>query len=85
MDIAIGIVLVLDVYAIVYYRLLVRHFLKTDRGVSESTFGALLTPPPWRDLSPLGRKYAKRYYGAVVVLVLCLAVTAATRPFPTLQ
>lgn len=85
MDIAIGIVIVLDVYAIVYYRLLVRHFLKADGGIQETTFGALLTPPPWRDLSLLGRKYAKRYYGAVVVLVLCLAVTAATRPFPTLQ
>lgn len=84
MDIAIGIVLVLDVYAIVYYRLLVRHFLKADRGVFESTLGALLSPPPRRELSPLGRKYAKRYYGAVVVLVLCLAVIAATRPFPTL-
>lgn len=85
MDIAIGIVLVLDVYAIVYYRLLVRHFLKADGGVSESTLGALLSPPPWRGLSPLGRKYAKRYYVAVAVLVLCLAVTAATRPFPALQ
>lgn len=85
MDIAIGIVLVLDVYAVVYYRLLVRHFLKTDSGVTESTLGALLSPPPWRDLSPLGRKYAKRYYVAGFVLVLCLAVVAATRPFPTFQ
>ena len=71
--------------AIVYYRLLVRHFLKTDSGVSESTLGALLSPPPWRDLSPLGRKYAKRYYGAVAVLMVCLGVIAATHPFPTLQ
>lgn len=85
MDTAIGIVLVLDVYAIVYYRLLVRHFLKADGGISESALGALLSPPPWRDLSPLGRKYAKRYYGAVAVLVVCLAFIAATRPFPVLQ
>lgn len=85
MDVAIGIVLVLDVYAIVYYRLLVRHFLAADSNIRETTFGALATPPPWGRLSPVARKYAKRYYAAVAVLVAALAAAALTQRFPALS
>jgi hypothetical protein len=72
----IGVVLVIDVYALVYYRLLVRYFLKADRGIEETAFAALFTPPPYRLLSDLGRKYAKRYYGAIGVLAACMAAIA---------
>ena len=76
MDIVIGAVLIADVYALVYYRLLVRHFLEQDEGVKESGFAALLVPPPLMIASAPARKYAKRYYAALVVLALCLAAIA---------
>lgn len=76
MDYVIGAVLIGDVYALVYYRLLVRHFLERDEGVKETQFAALLSPPPFKIASALARKYAKRYYAALAVLAACLAAIA---------
>ncbi len=76
MDYVLGIVLIADVYALVYYRLLVRHFLEQDEGVKESGFFALLALPPLGIASPLARKYVRRYYAAAAVMVLCFAAIA---------
>ena len=76
MDYVIGAVLIADVYALVYYRLLVRHFLEQDEGVKETGFFALLAPPPLAMTSRLARKYAKRYYLALAVLAACFAAIA---------
>lgn len=76
MDVAIGTILLIDVYALVYYRLLVRYFLERDQGIKETTFAALFSLPPYRLLSDTGRKYAKRYYAAVAVLVACMTAIA---------
>ena len=76
MDVAIGTILLIDVYALVYYRLLVRYFLEQDRGIKETTFAALFSLPPYRLLSDIGRKYAKRYYVAAAVLVGCMIAIA---------
>ena len=76
MDYAIGAVLIADVYALVYYRLLVRHFLEQDEGVKEAGFFALLAPPPFKITSTLANKYARRYYAALAILVLCFAAIA---------
>ncbi|MSO85577.1 MAG: hypothetical protein EXR04_06460 [Rhodospirillales bacterium] len=84
MDYVIGAVLIADVYALVYYRLLVRHFLEQDDGVKETGFFALLAPPPRTMTSGLARKYAKRYYAALAVLAACFAAIAATTDFRTL-
>ena len=84
MDIVIGVVLIADVYALVYYRLLVRHFLEQDDGVVESGFAALLAPPPFKIASSLARKYAKRYYAALAVLGLCFAAIAWNADFMNL-
>ena len=80
-DIVIGAVLIADVYALVYYRLLVRHFLEQDEGIGETGFFALLAPPPLKIASPLARKYARRYYVALAVLGLCFAAIAWTADF----
>jgi hypothetical protein len=80
-DYVIGAVLVADVYALVYYRLLVRHFLEQDEGVKETGFFALLAPPPLTMTSSLARKYAKRYYLALAVLAACFAAIALTTDF----
>jgi hypothetical protein len=84
MDYVIGAVLIADVYALVYYRLLVRHFLEHDDGVKETGFPSLLAPPPLKIASPLARKYAWRYYAALAVLVLCFAAIAWRTDFKTL-
>jgi len=71
-----GIVLFVDAYVIVYYRLLVRHYYEQATGRQESTFGALFSLPPYKILPPAGRRYAKRYWVAVGLLVVCMAILA---------
>lgn len=71
-----GTLLVVTGYVLIYYRLLVRHFYQQQYGVKESTFGALFSFPPYRRLSELGRKYARRYYAALALLVVVLLVSA---------
>ena len=84
MDYVIGAVLIADVYALVYYRLLVRHFLEKDEGVKETGFPVLLVPPPFKIASALARKYARRYYAAFAVLALCFAAIAWRTDFKSL-
>lgn len=81
MDYVIGTILVVDAYVLIYYRLLVRHFLGKDDGVAESGFFALLAPPPLVIASPRARKYAKRFYAALAVLVLCVLAIAWRQDF----
>lgn len=76
MEIALGIGLVVNLYALVYYRLLVRWFLEHDGGVKETVFAALLSPPPWRALSPLGKKYARRYFVALGTMAALMGLVA---------
>lgn len=84
MDYVIGAVLIADVYALVYYRLLVRHFLEQDESIKETGFFALLAPPPLNIVSSLASKYAKRYYAALAVLALCFAAIAWQTDFTLL-
>lgn len=76
-----GIIVVADAYVIVYYRLLVRFYYEQQHGVKEGTFGALFSFPPYGRLDTLGRKYARRYWIAVAVLVICLLALAAVSDF----
>lgn len=71
-----GILLIVNGYVLVYYRLLVRHFYQEQYGVKESTFGALFSFPPYQRLSELGKKYARRYWVALALLMLVLLVSA---------
>lgn len=63
-------------YTVVYYRLLVKFYYEKHHGVRESTFGALFSFPPYRALPEKGRKYARRYWVAVGLLVAALAALA---------
>jgi len=74
---AIAALLLFDLYLLVYYRLMVRFYYQKVSGTRETGFGALFTPPPYRILPERGRKYARRYWGAVAVMVLCLGVLFA--------
>jgi uncharacterized membrane protein HdeD (DUF308 family) len=71
-----GILLVVNGYVLIYYRLLVRHFYEEQQGVKESTFGALFSFPPYQRLPELGKKYARRYWVAIALLVTLLLASA---------
>lgn len=71
-----GILLVVNGYVLIYYRLLVRHFYQEQQGVKESTFGALFSFPPYQRLPELGKKYARRYWVTLALLVIVLLVSA---------
>lgn len=71
-----GILLVVNGYVLVYYRLLVRHFHQERNGVKEGTFAALFSFPPYQQLSESGRKYARRYWVTLALLVAVLLVSA---------
>lgn len=78
------VVVLLDAYVLVYYRLMVRHHYEQARGVSEGTFWALLSFPPYACLPEAGRKYARRYWIAFAVLAGCVTVLAMTADFSRL-
>jgi len=71
-----GILLVINGYVLIYYRLLVKHYFEEQHGVKESTFGALFSFPPYRRLSVPGRKYARRYWVALILLIIVLLASA---------
>lgn len=69
-------------YVVIYYRLLVRYFYEQQHNVKETTFGALFSFPPYARLDSSGKKYARRYWVAVALLVICLLAAAAATDFP---
>ena len=74
-------VLVISAYVVIYYRLLVRHYYEKFHNVRESTFGAIFSFPPYKALPDKGKKYARRYWVAMAVLVGAVVVLAATSDF----
>jgi hypothetical protein len=76
MQTVLGILLIGCVYALVYYRLMVRHFFENATGRRESTIGALFSLPPYKVLPEHGRIYAKRYWIVVGILTACIVVLA---------
>lgn len=81
MQTAIGILLIASVYALIYYRLLVRHYYEKTTRKKESTFGAVFSFPPYRILPVEGRKYAKRYWLTLMIMVACVSAAAALMDF----
>jgi hypothetical protein len=71
-----GILLVINGYVLIYYRLLVKHFYEEQIGAKEGTFGALFSFPPYGRLSEPGKKYARRYWMALALLTGILLLSA---------
>jgi hypothetical protein len=74
-----GFLLVVNGYVLVYYRLLIKHYYEEQHGVKEGTFGALFSFPPYRRLSEKGRKYARRYWMALALLISVMLLSTLTR------
>lgn len=80
-----ALVLVASAYVVIYYRLLVRHFYEKQHHLKESTFGAIFSFPPYKALPEPGRKYARRYWVAVGVMVGAVIVLTVLADFPAWQ
>ncbi len=79
---ALGILLAVNGYMLIYYRLLVRYFYEEQHGVKEGTFGALFSFPPYSRLPKLGKKYARRYWMALALFISVLLVSAYIKQGP---
>ena len=73
---ALVVVMVVDFYVLIYYRLLVRFYYERTTGRRETTFGALFSLPPYRVLPERGRRYAKRYWLALSLLICTVLILA---------
>lgn len=77
----IGALLICNVYIIIYYRLMLRYHTEQYTGRKESTFGAIFSFPPLKLLSGKARKYVKRYWIAIGVMLLGVGYLASTSTF----
>lgn len=80
-----AIALFVNAYAIVYYRLLVKFYYEKQHGTREGNWGALFSFPPYKALPEKGRRYARRYWVAVGILMLCVAALAYLSDFSYLS
>jgi len=62
-------VLVVSAYVVIYYRLLVRYYYQKQFNVKESTFGAIFSFPPYKNMGEPAQKYVRRYWIAVGIMV----------------
>lgn len=74
-----------DVYVLVCYRLLVKHHYQQAHGVSEGIFSVPWCFPPYTRLPVAGRKYARRYWVALGILVGCVIALAVAADFSRLD
>ena len=79
LDTIVGIVILVDVYVIVLFRLLVRRDYEQRSGNKESMFDVVLSVPKKDRLSPSGRGFLRKYWMALGIMGLCFAYVAATR------
>ncbi len=77
----IGILLIFNAYIIIYYRLMLRYYTEQQTGRKESAFGAIFSFPPLRLFPEKGRKYFKRYWIAIGVMLLGVGYLASTSTF----
>lgn len=69
--------MVLDVYVVVYYRLLVRFYYQKATQRRETALGALFSLPPYRVLPQQGRRCVQRYWISMLVLIACVLLLAS--------
>jgi hypothetical protein len=80
-----GAIMLLNVYIIVYYRLMVRHYYEQAMNAKESTFGALFSLPPYKSLPEKGKKYARKYWLAILLMFCCIGYLALTSQYSAIS
>ena len=78
LDTVVGTIVIIDVYVLIFFRLLVRRDHERHTGQRESTFGAIFSVPERDHLSPSGRRDRRRYWVSLGILLGCLVYVAAT-------
>ncbi len=74
MDTLLGIIIMLDTYAIIYYRLMVKYYYQTENNAKESNFSAIFSFPPHSKLSAKGKQCSRRYWIALTALLVSVAL-----------
>lgn len=69
---AFALLLLLCVYFVVYYRLMANFYAQQQSGIKKSAFIVLCSIPAYRHLPDKGKKYARRYWIALLILFICL-------------
>ena len=79
LDTLVGIVIIVDVYVIIFFRLLVRRDYERTSGNKESMFDVILSAPKKDKLSPSGQALLRKYWMALGIMGLCFVYVAVTR------
>jgi hypothetical protein len=79
LDTLIFVVILADLYLIVYFRLMVGHWRERATGRRESGLLAAISYASREGLPPEGLRYFRRYWCAVGALVVLVLVGTATR------
>lgn len=53
---------------------MVKYYYENENNVKESNLGALFSFPPYSKLPERGKHYAKRYWVAMGVLMICITL-----------
>lgn len=81
MEMLLVIMVIVDLYALLFYRLMCRHYYEKEQGVKESAFAAIFSLPPYKLLPVNARKYHKRYWIALGLMMLIIVILVQTRDF----
>lgn len=73
--------IMIDVYLIVFYRLMIGFYVKQKSGREDRGFAAVLSLPSGRGLPEEGLKYCRRYWFAMAMLALLIAAGVASRDY----
>jgi len=79
MKIVFGILLVANVFFVVYYRLLIHYFRHAPGGEPHAGFGTVISLPEKKRLAGVGMKYWRRYWIAIATMVALIAAGLAWR------
>jgi len=79
MDIVLYIILFLNAYVIIYFRLNIKHYYEKENKLAESNFGALFSFPPYSKLSVRGKIYFRRYWTAIILMFGIIFALVAMR------
>jgi len=74
----IGIALVGSLYIMIYYRLFIRHYHQKASGEKEPSFWSVFSIPSYRGLQQSEQKYIRRYWYAVSIMLICIALLVAS-------
>ena len=84
MDALIVVVLIIDIYAIIFFRLMCSHYYQAVQNKKESVFAAIFSFPPHKQLNAKGKKYSQKYWVAIGILLTIVIFLARTRDYSQL-